>query len=122
MDETVRNHRDVAIYMYCPPRGISFSLKRTMITQARRAWAQSDETARNGRSIRPSSSVLLHHLVDAFAVRADRRAGLGRARHREHFAAQRHDMGAHDGTFGDLVLLHVVEEFGSIAVGRLVGG
>ena len=72
------------------------------------------------RRPRPRRSALLEVLVDALAVRADRRPRLGRAGHREHLTAQRDDVGAHHGALGDLVLLDVVEELGRVAIGAVV--
>src|ERR1700712_3454551 len=64
--------------------------------------------------------LLLELLVDPLAVGADRRSGLCRLRHRKHLTAQCDDMRPHDGTLGDLVLLHVVEELRRIIVGPVV--
>src|ERR1700736_5296866 len=72
------------------------------------------------RPCTPTRSALLERLVDPLAVGADRRARLGRLRHREHLAAQRHDMRAHHGALNDLVLLDVVEVLGGVAVGPVV--
>src|SRR4051794_26966777 len=65
-------------------------------------------------------SFLLEVLVDPLAVRADRRPRLGGLGDGKDFPAQRHHMGAHHRTLGDLVLLHVVEELGPVAVRPVV--
>ncbi len=81
----------------------------------------SSHSRRRTTPLKPLPSALLEVLVDPLAVRADRRAGLGRAGHREHLAAQRDDVGAHHGTLGDLVLLDVVEDLGGgVVVGPVV--
>src|SRR5947209_6086126 len=68
----------------------------------------------------PAGSALLEGLVDTLAVRAHRRTGLGRLGHRKDFTAQRNDVRAHHGAFGDLVLLDVMEVLRGIAVGPVV--
>src|SRR5690349_14567959 len=70
--------------------------------------------------LRPPRSALLEVLVDPLAVRAHGGTWLGRAGHRKHLATQRDDVGAHHGTLGDLVLLDVVEDLGSVIVGAVV--
>src|SRR6478609_172456 len=70
--------------------------------------------------LRTPTALRLELLVDLLAVGADRRAGFGGLRHREHLAAQRDDVRAHHRALGDLVLLDVVEEFRGVAVGPVV--
>src|SRR5262249_726524 len=79
-------------------------------------------TARSRRRPRrpKSTTLLLELLVYPLAVRADRRSRLRRLRHRKHLAAERDDVGAHDGALSDLVLLHVVEDLRGGAVGPAV--
>ena len=75
---------------------------------------------RASRGLRTPTALLLELLVDPLAVGADRRAGFGGLRHREHLAAQRDDVRAHHRALGDLVLLDVVEELRGVAVGPVV--
>ena len=91
-----------------------------------RVAASHSTAVRSRRPKRPrprrprATPLLLELLVDPLAVRAHRRTGLRRLRHRKHFAAQRDDVRTHDGAFGDLVLLDVVEELRGVAVGPVV--
>ena len=99
------------------------------VTHAKRFrwWLEEKAESLNGNSSAepaaappPTATLLLELLVDPLAVRADRRAGLSRLGHRKHLAAQRDDVCTHDGAFGDLVLLDVVEVLGGVAVGPVV--
>src|ERR1700722_2826732 len=72
------------------------------------------------RPCTPTESALLERLVDPLAVRTDRRARLSRLRHREHLAAERHNVRAHHGALRDLFLLDVVEVLGGVAVSPVV--
>ena len=94
-----------------------------------RWWLEEKAESRNGSGpvaprcgghVPPTATLLLELLVDPLALGAHRRPRLGRARHRKHLAAQRDDVRTHDGTFGDLVLLHVVEVLRGVAVGPVV--
>src|SRR5690606_21654239 len=71
---------------------------------------------------RGGSVALTQTVVDFLAFRAHRRSGLRRPRDREYLTAQRNHVGTHGSTLRDLVLLHVVEEFGSVVIGGFVGG
>ena len=73
------------------------------------------------RGARSGRRLGLERLVDPLAVGADRRAGLRRLGHRKHLAAERDDVGTHHRALGDLVLLHVVEDLGSVVVGPVIG-
>jgi len=66
-------------------------------------------TRRRQRRPKPTT-LLLELLVYPLAIRADRRSRLGGLSHRKHLAAERDDVGTHDGALGDLVLLHVMED------------